>query len=178
MHWDPCTKFKPGHFDIIWFSPPCTEYSRAKTTGIRHLDSADAIVQAGLRIINKLKPEAWFMENPVGLLRHRAFMQPYSRYRHTTTYCAYGTPYRKETDIWTIWSNVPLALHHCDQPQHCCRCITHFGRHLRTAQQGPSTSSTGVVTPGITAEEANNVPTALLDYLIDAAMPYIKHYSR
>ena len=102
-------------------------------------------------------------------------MQQLEGFRAPCTYCMYGCDYKKPTDIWF---NVPLALHHCDQPQHCCRCIAHFGRHLRTAQQGPSTSSTGVVTPGISVEEANSIPTALLDYLIDAAMPYTKHYSR
>ena len=29
------TSYPVGYFDVIWASPPCTEYSRAKTTGIR-----------------------------------------------------------------------------------------------------------------------------------------------
>ena len=30
LKWDN-TKSKPDEIDVIWFSPPCTEYSRAKT---------------------------------------------------------------------------------------------------------------------------------------------------
>ena len=41
--WD-YTVFPPGHFDVIWSSPPCTEYSCANTVGVRDLVAADAIV--------------------------------------------------------------------------------------------------------------------------------------
>ena len=41
--WD-YTVFPPCHFDVIWSSPPCTEYSCAKTVGIRDLVAADALV--------------------------------------------------------------------------------------------------------------------------------------
>ena len=36
MDWHYNT-FKPKDFDVIWASPPCTEYSMAKTTGVRKI---------------------------------------------------------------------------------------------------------------------------------------------
>ena len=36
--------FEPGTIDVIWASPPCTEYSRAKTIGTRNIAFANVIV--------------------------------------------------------------------------------------------------------------------------------------
>ena len=36
MDWD-YKVYEPGSFDVIWASPPCTEYSRAKTVGVRKI---------------------------------------------------------------------------------------------------------------------------------------------
>ena len=41
--WD-YTTFPPGHFDMVWASPVCTEYSRALTTRPRRLLEGDALV--------------------------------------------------------------------------------------------------------------------------------------
>ena len=43
MDWD-YKQYEPKHFDVIWASPPCTEYSIAKTTGIRDIALANTIV--------------------------------------------------------------------------------------------------------------------------------------
>jgi hypothetical protein len=53
---------------VLWLSPPCEEYSRAKTTGERDLKTADEIAKACLRLIDTLKPKYWVLENPTGLL--------------------------------------------------------------------------------------------------------------
>ena len=50
MDWDPRV-YPTGHFDVIWASPPCTEYSRCKTKGIGYIEGANKIVQQTLDIM-------------------------------------------------------------------------------------------------------------------------------
>ena len=50
---------------MIWASPPCTEYSRAKSRyGVRQLDLAKSIVKRTLEIIDYFDPEYYGIENP------------------------------------------------------------------------------------------------------------------
>ena len=44
--------YPPKYFDVIWSSPPCSEYSIAKTTGIRKIDEANKIVKRVLEILS------------------------------------------------------------------------------------------------------------------------------
>ena len=37
-----------GYFDVITASPPCVEYSAAKTTSVRNLEEADRIIRKTL----------------------------------------------------------------------------------------------------------------------------------
>ena len=50
-------------------SPPCTSFSRANTTGVRDLEGGRRNVLSSLKITKYLQPDAWFLENPVGLLK-------------------------------------------------------------------------------------------------------------
>jgi site-specific DNA-cytosine methylase len=100
LTWNYKEHLKPGDFDVVWASPPCTEYSQAKTVGPRDIEGANKLVRRTLAIIKYLQPKAWFMENPqTGQLKNQTFMRklPF----HDVSYCKYGFPYKKQTRIWT-----------------------------------------------------------------------------
>ncbi|EPS57239.1 hypothetical protein M569_17581, partial [Genlisea aurea] len=49
-------QYPPGYFDIVTASPPCTEFSKAKTIGERKLALALEVVQKTLEIIQYFNP--------------------------------------------------------------------------------------------------------------------------
>lgn len=97
----------PFHPDIIWASPPCQKFSIAsvyrhwKDGKPRHQGTVDAIklVEKTINIIQILRPKFFFIENPRGMMRKLDCLLFF--YRRTVTYCKYGFPYQKATDIWT-----------------------------------------------------------------------------
>ena len=125
MSWD-YTAFALEPPDFIWCSPPCTQYSIARTKAKtpRDLEGSDAVVQQCLDIIRYWRPRYWIIENPqTGLLKTREVVQGLDF--KDVDYCMYGTPYRKRTRLWTncTWT-----------PRHLCTHST----HPMTAQRGPS----------------------------------------
>ena len=114
LDWD-FEMFPVGHFDVIWASLPCTEFSRAKTTGVRKIEYANSIVLKTIEIIEYLKPKFYIIENPqTGLLKNQSFMDnlPYK----DIDYCKYGMPYRKRTRLWNNvfnWIPKPLCKKDC-----------------------------------------------------------------
>ena len=102
-----------GRPDVIWASPDCTTYSVMCIS--RHRDGVKPKSEYAARcdrvnahvcdLIRELKPKAWFVENPVGMLRKMPFilklMEDTGGRRHTVTYCQYGERRQKPTDIFT-----------------------------------------------------------------------------
>ena len=154
-----------GHFDVIWASPDCTQYSRARTTARkpRDLEGADRLVAACLRIIEQLRPRLWFLENPDGgLLKTRPLMQGLPCVR--VDYCMYGAPFRKRTRIWT-------NARWC--PKLCDRSHLVDGKHLKTAQRG-GRGGWGK-DDCFTLDELHRLPAALCDEIFQVSTPVLPH---
>ena len=164
LEWDYQAAFPPGHFDVIWCSPPCTEYSKAKTTAPRNLELADRIVTRTLQILAYFCPHYFYLENPqTGLLKTRQMMAgiPF----HDCTYCSYGRPFRKATRLWhnTPWRPRPM----CDRKT-CPQVVD--GRHKQTAQRAPGKLRSGVRMSGdiVSLNELHVLPPDLVRELADA----------
>ena len=140
-------------------SPPCTEFSQAKTRGVRDIEGATRLCLCALRAARALLvPGGTFsIENPASgrwALHKQPFMAPGGAAaelleelmarsaaaslhlrRHEITYCSYGEPYRKLTSLWTDvpWTPLPPC-----RGDHRCPPSRRQGRHPVSAQQGPS----------------------------------------
>ena len=151
--WDYKNSFEPGYFDVVWASPDCRMYSRARTTGgPRDFESSDRLVQACRAIIEYLQPNCWFIENPdSGLLKTRPCIEglPYVR----VDYCMYGCPYRKRTRLWTNCTEWTPKM--CDK-SHCIN-----GKHAATAQRGIKKSDRRSGDQTFTRDELHRLPRSL-----------------
>ena len=112
MKWN-YKQYPVGYFNVIWASPPCTEYSKilyGRPERPRNLELANSIVKRTIEIINYFKPDKWFIENPeTGLLKYQDLMLDIPFY--DVDYCMYSNfGYKKRTRIWTNIENFEPKL--------------------------------------------------------------------
>ena len=162
LEWDYRAHITPGEFSVIWSSPPCTEYSCAKTVGERDLATADACVRRAFEIIDYAKPVVWFMENPAtGLLPQRMYTMREGLVPDLVDYCAYGFLYRKRTCIWSNLHGLQGELKLC--PGHTCHAVS-SGRHRGTV------GGSGFNRIRYSLTEKHQMPPALMDVLVQRAL--------
>ena len=153
-----------GHYDFIWASPPCTEYSKARTKAKRPRDfeQADAVVQKTLEIIEYFAPTFWLLENPqTGYLKNRAIMTglPW----RDVTYCKYGYPYKKQT---RLWGHFPFSLRPiCSREEPCGN--VEGGRHPARAQREHRGQRR-------TLEELYSIPPELCEHIAAIATVWVE----
>ena len=109
-------QYDKDYFDIIWASPPCTNYSKlqdcflgrkrkgeiyTKEIQEKEMLSDDRFVKRTLEIIEYFNCHYWYIENPAtSRMRDRPYMKDLPNY--VVDYCMYSEwGYRKRTRIWT-----------------------------------------------------------------------------
>ena len=158
-------KMLGGYYDAVWCSPPCTQYSIARSHAKtpRGLEGADRLVRRCRDIISYFQPLAYFIENPhSGLLKRRDVVSdlPYV----VVDYCQYGWPYRKRTIIFTNatgqgWTK--LCEHDCE--------ASDGKRHTNWAQKAGKHRG-----DGFTREELYALPPLLCEEIYSAACGIIR----
>jgi hypothetical protein len=97
----------PWRPDIILASPPCEAFSvmtigrnwtREHTPKTDKARLAVQLVEATRRLIDELAPTYYVIENPRAKLRKLPTLADLDR--RTVTYCQYGEPFMKPTDLW------------------------------------------------------------------------------
>lgn len=98
--------------DVLWMSPPCTEFSLTKTTKTRNITSGVNLVKRCKEILKIIKPKYYVFENPVGFLNKLGLLDEFPK--KTVSYCKYGFNYRKSTHLWTnIDFKAKVCAHDC-----------------------------------------------------------------
>jgi len=146
-------------FDAVLASPPCTQFSTAGNHDAWNFDThepqtdaaRDAVALAfhTVGLIRALGPDYWFLENPQGRLRW--FL---GRPAGEVTYCQYGRPYMKRTDLWG--EHPPMPYHSCQREQAC---------HNRNVEHDGTSATRGL---GETAAERAKVPYDLSNAIREA----------
>lgn len=118
--------------DVIWASPDCTTYSVAaiyrhrskindvsvpKTEYAAYCDYVNMHLWALIKELLQRGTKIFYVENPRGGYRKMHFIPEWAT-RHTVTYCQYGAPNMKPTDIFTNHPS-PEFLETCNNGDPC-----------------------------------------------------------
>ncbi len=110
MDFDYKNYYPVGFFNIIWCSPECKIYSPLANTNVgenrKYKTKQDLLelqeenskyVKRCIEIIEYLKPQYYFIENPYASAIKKYIDFPFYRF----DYCRFGYDYQKPTKIWT-----------------------------------------------------------------------------
>ena len=169
MYWD-YRIYRPDHFDFVWASPVCTQYSIARTTGPpRDLYGADRMVIRVLDIINYFGCNFAIESPQSGLLKTRDIIKDLLFY--DTSYCRYGYSYRKNT---RVWSSLVLCLREpCSLQDPCTAMVGR--RHPQTAQQSRRSGDPSDTNNSCTQAQLYSIPAELCDEIARAAHAANQH---
>ena len=115
LTWD-YKQYPRDHFDVIWASPPCVNYSILQNSNIgqmvrgkiytremreENMKKSDIIGRKVIEIIEYFNPRLYFIENPqTGKMKERDWIQ--GRPFYDCDYCMFcDWGYRKRTRFWT-----------------------------------------------------------------------------
>ena len=149
------TQFPKNHFSFVWASPDCRAYSvarsNAKIPREEAMAASDVLVEKTQQIINYFSC-AYCIENPAS---SRLWKREVAAGLQciTTSYCSFGYPYRKNTNLA---NNFGLILPVCPGIGQCPQMIG--SRHIEHAQRG----SGGAVPRDHTTDELHTIPEGLL----------------
>lgn len=166
LTWD-YKAYPVGHFDVIWASPPCQEYSclnNARPNKIPNINHSDLIVKKTIEIIEYFNPHNFYIENPqTGLLKEREFMLgiPYI----DVDYCRFSDwGYKKRTRIWTT-AYVENQL--CLGKDKCKNMI---GNAHKNAIGNHHHAREFWAVKGKRLEQRYSIPATLIEYLFEVAL--------
>lgn len=146
--------------DVILASPPCTAFSMAASG--THLDSDGhpvsdwgrtslALVHHTIGLIKAIDPDWWFLENPMGGMRHQL-----GRPDSHIWWCQYGASVAKPTDLW---GRIP--------PSFDARAC-HNGNDDCHHESAPRGSDTGTQSQDHSSAERAKIPYGLSKAILEA----------
>ena len=157
------TAYSKDHFDFIWASPPCESYSTGRTVAKiprdQAMEKADRLVSKTRQIIAYFSEGGchWAIENPAySRIWTREVSRGLLENSCITSYCSFGTLYRKDTRIANSFG---LVLPRCPGVGLCPAMIG--SRHREWAQKGADIKKGGATQRNHSLNELHSIPSEL-----------------